>query len=192
LQRVDTFPTIPAKGEAALSQLDLFREVIAPCSTLVLSIAALAISWSSSAVQSRLAEAKLDFDLFGRRYEIYHAARSLIDRVKKHDEEELPPAELRALGHKIEEARFFFDRPTQVFLREIWDVSDRIMSTRHRRWRLNGGSDEAQWLALGKELSIDDARLSELDRQFAPTFERAMALAQLMRARVRAPREGGS
>ena len=168
-----------------MSQLDLFGEVIAPCSTLVLSIAALAISWSFSVAQGRLAEAKLDFDLFGRRYDIYQAARSLVDRVKKHDEEELPPADLRALGLKIEEARFFFDRPTQDFLKEIWYVSDRIISRRHRRWRLNGGSDEAQWLALGKELSIDDARLSDLDRQLAPIFERTMTIAHVARARAR-------
>jgi hypothetical protein len=102
---------------------DFFKDVIAPSSTIVLSVAAIAISWFFSDTQARLAKAKLHYDVFGKRYEIYEATRSLIDRVRKRDHAGLHPTELRALRLKIGEACFFFDRPTQMFLEEVLAVS---------------------------------------------------------------------
>ncbi len=75
---------------------------------IVLSFTAIAISWFFSATQARIANEKLNFDVFGKRYEIYEAARSLIDRVKSQDHAGLHPTELRALHLRMEEGCFFF------------------------------------------------------------------------------------
>src|SRR5271169_206893 len=75
--------------------------------------------------------------------------------TKAQDRARLQPTELRALGLKIGEACFFFDRPTQMFLKEVWTVSDRILFTRDQRELMNAVTDEARWLALGKQLSAD-------------------------------------
>lgn len=148
--------------------------------TFAVAVAAIAISLT----QARTARAKLIFDVFGKRYEIYEATRSLIDRVKGQDHAALHPTELRALHLKIGEARFFFDRSTQAFLTEVMAVSERILLARDRRNLLNGSSDEAEWIALGQELSADDARLSEMYRQLLATFERTMALTELTETRI--------
>jgi hypothetical protein len=157
-----------------MQDLILFKDVIAPIATIGLSLTAIAISWFFSREQARMAEAKLTFDVFGKRYEIYEATRSLIDRVKKQDHAGLHPTELRTLNLKIGEACFRFGESTQMFLNEVWTVSDRILLTRDRRQLLNESSDEAEWLALGKELSADEAKLAAMYSQLLPTFERAM------------------
>jgi hypothetical protein len=185
-----------AKKEAVMPGIDLFKEVIAPISTIILSAAAIAISWFFSSAQARTAKAqihlaldKLNFDVFGKRYEIYEVTRSLIDRVKAQDRARLHPTELRALGLKLGEACFFFDKSTQMFLKEVWTVSDRILLTRDQRELVNPESDEERWLALGKQLSADNARLSEMYSQLLPVFEQAMALTQLVKERAAMPRQ---
>ena len=160
-------------------EVNLVKDVIAPCATFAVAIAAIVISYT----QARTASAKLIFDVFGKRYEVYEATRELIDRVKGQHHAALHPTELRILYLKIGEACFFFDRSTQEFLKEVWAVSDRILLTRNRRKLLNESSDESEWLALGKELSADDARLSEMYGQLLTTFERTMALTELTETR---------
>jgi hypothetical protein len=182
-----------AKREALMSRSELFNEAIRSLSAIapiVISCAALAISWFFSSTQKRMADAKLNFDVFGKRYEIYEATRSLIDRVKKQEHAGSHPTELRALGLKLDEGCFFFDRSTQLFLKEVWTVSDRILLTRDRRKHLNESSDEVQWRALGEELSADEARLSEMYSRLILIFERAMGLTELVKERGSMPRTG--
>jgi hypothetical protein len=166
-----------------LSFIDLFREFIAPGSTIVLSLAVLAIAWSFSDACRRLEQARLNFEAFDKRFEIYEAARVLIDRIKRHDDAEARAHDLRALDLKIEQARFLFDRPIQDFLREISIVCSCILTARDRRGRLKQDSDDEYWLSLGKELSAYDAKLTALNDQLAPAFERAIALPQLVQNR---------
>ncbi len=158
-----------------MSGFDLFKEVTTSFLPIILSVAAIAISWFFSFTQLRVAETKLNFDVFGKRYEIYEATRSLIDRVKSQDLAKLHPTELRALHLKIQESCFFFDRSTQDFLKDVLIVSDRILLTRDRRKLLDESANESEWRALGKELSADDARLSKMYAQLLPTFEQVMA-----------------
>jgi hypothetical protein len=160
---------------------EIFKELVGPLSTFIPSIAAIYISWFISSTQTRWAEAKFSFDIFNKRYEIYEATRSLIDRVREQDHAKLHPRELRALHLKIGEACFFFDEATQMFLEEIWSVSDRILLTRDQRKLIDEGSDE--WLALGNSLSADDAKLSAMYSKLLPTFGRSMALTQLPKLR---------
>lgn len=162
-----------------MSDCNLFKDVIAPGSTIVLSFTAIAISWFFSRTQALTAKTKLDFDVFGKRYEIYEATRSLFDRVRKQDHARLHQTEFLALNLKISEAGFFFDRPTQVFLKEVWTVSDRVLLIRDQLEHVNRSSDEAKWSELGQELSANTARLSEMYSQLLPTFVQAMALTQL-------------
>jgi hypothetical protein len=163
-----------------LSFIDLFREIIAPGSTIVLSLAILAIAWSFSSACKRMERARLNFDAFDKRFEVYEAARVLIDRIKRHEDVEARAHDLRALDLKIEQARFLFDRPIQDFLREISIVCSCILTARDRRGRLKQSSDDERWLMLGKELSTYDARLTELNDRLAPAFEKAIALPQLV------------
>ena len=67
-----------------MSFVDFFKEIIAPGSALVLSLAALAIAWSFSGAYERMEQTRLNFDAFEKRFEIYEAARVLIDCVKRH------------------------------------------------------------------------------------------------------------
>jgi hypothetical protein len=166
-----------------LSFIDLFREIIAPGSTIVLSLAILAITLSFSGACRRIEQTRLNFDAFDKRFEVYEAARVLIDRIKRHEDVEARAHDLRALDLKIEQARFLFDRPIQDFLREISIVSSCILTARDRRGRLKQGSGDEQWLMLGKELSTYDARLTELHERLAPAFESAIALPQLVQNR---------
>jgi hypothetical protein len=163
--------------------IDLFREIIAPGSTIVLSLAMLAIAWSFSGACQRMEQTRLNFDAFDKRFEVYEAARVLIDRIKRHEDVEARAHDLRALDLKIEQARFLFDRSIQDFLREISIVCSCILTARDRRGRLKQGSEDERWLMLGRELSTYDARLTELNDRLAPAFERAIALPQLIQNR---------
>jgi hypothetical protein len=171
------------RREASLSFVDFFKEIIAPGSALVLSLAALAIAWSFSGAYERMEQTRLNFDAFEKRFEIYEAARVLIDCVKRHEDAEARAHGLRTLEIKIEQARFLLDRPVQDLLREIAIVCSCILTTRDRRGRLKQGSDDEKWLTFGKELSAYDAKLTELNDQLAPVFERAIALPQLVQSR---------
>lgn len=171
------------KREAWLSFMDFFREIIAPGSTIVLSLAILAIAWSSSAAYQRMEQNRLNFDAFDKRFEVYEAARVLIDRIKRHEDVEARMHDLRTLELKIEQARFLFDRPIQDFLREISIVCSCILTARDRRGGLKQGSDDEHWLLLGKELSTYDAKLTALNDQLAPAFEKAIAMPQLVQNR---------
>jgi hypothetical protein len=158
-----------------------FQEFIAPFSTLVLSLAVLAIAWSFSGAYRRLEQTRLNFDAFDRRFEIYETARILIDRVKRHEDGEARAQDLRALERKTEQARFLFERPIHDFLRELSIVCSCILTTRDRRGRLKQGADDERWLALGKELSTYDSRLTELNDQLVLAFEKALSLPEIVR-----------
>lgn len=166
---------------------DFLKDFAGPIATIVASGAALLVTWRFSSTQAMTAEAqkdialdKLNFDVFEKRYEIYSAARSLIDRVRKRDQASLHPEEVRGLYLKMEEACFFFDKSMRAYLNEVRTVSDQILLTRDQREDINVESDEAKWLTLGEKLSADEAKLSEMYSRLLPAFERAMALTQLV------------
>jgi hypothetical protein len=170
---------------------DFLKDFAGPFATVVASGAALVVTWRFSASQAKIAEAqkdialdKLNFDVFGKRYEIYLATRMLIDRIKKKDHASLHPEEVRGLYLKMAEACFFFDKPMQAYINEVRTTSDRILLTRDQRELVDERLDEATWVTLGKTLSGDEASLSEMYRELLPAFERAMALTQLVKERA--------
>ncbi len=153
LRRVDTFPTIPRpKGKGVVAIGSLLGKSSPRARPSFFSIAALAVLVVLfSVAHGRLAEAKLDFDLFGRRYDIYQAARSLVDRVKKHDEEGTACRGLARLGTLDRRGRAFSStRPSTGFSQR--DLVHRFGSDYVKapsplasEWRIGRGAGGSRW-----------------------------------------------
>lgn len=167
-----------------MSTLDVFKDLAGPLATIIAAVAAVFVTLRLGLIQARIAEAqknialdKLKLDVFSKRYEIYTATRAVIEHVKRDDLASSDP-KWRTLGQKLGEGCFFFDEPTQVFIREVWTVSDRLLLTRDQRDIL-AESNNDEWLALGAKLNADNVRLSEMYSKLLPTFERTMALTHI-------------
>jgi HAMP domain-containing protein len=68
------------------TMLDLFQTFAVPLATIFVSVAALVVTvaqWRIARAQKEIAYDKLKHDTFDRRYEIYQAAKALIEIICK-------------------------------------------------------------------------------------------------------------
>src|SRR3982074_116545 len=113
---------------------DFFKDFAGPIATAIAAATAAWITFRFNSRQTRIAESqteialdKLKVDVHKERYEIFCAAKSLVETIgAQHDLERINPATIRAFYVKIDEARFFFESDIRKFLDDLHDQCEKV------------------------------------------------------------------
>jgi hypothetical protein len=182
----------PLCGEMMVCWLDIVKAFASPLATVLGAGAAVYVTWSIGKAQVRIADSqaqtarmqrdiafdKLKHDLFERRYEVYTAAKGIMERViRTGAERPIDDLELLAMRIKLDEGRFFFP-PKLVAL---FDMIDQL-TTRHEvarmAWKRDNKIDEIRYKqadVMGDAIT----KLSEIHRQFVKLMQEEMEFSQL-------------
>ncbi len=131
--------------------------------------------------QRDIAYDKLKHDLFDKRYEVYSAAKALIEEIfAKSPVDEANP-EIKRLRLKLDEARFFFTSDTRAFCETIEKhVYDVLVSS-----RAASGYDEdnPERQKLRDKQAEAEIALANIYPMLAKKFERDLGFEQLTKDR---------
>jgi hypothetical protein len=169
---------------------DLFKDFAGPVAIVLAATVAASITWYFNRRQTQIAETQRDIAIdnlkvavFEKRYEIYVAAKSLMETIaREQDFQKMDDAKIRSLHVTLDEARFFFPEQTRAFLEEISTTCERCISAKGRRSLLNP-DDDSRWRTLSEEVTTLSLALDEMYRALPSKFEGALALKQLTNGR---------
>ena len=161
------------------STYDILKDFAGPVAAIVgafaASIVALSLGrsqWRIAASQRDIALDKLKFDLFQHRYEVYQAAKEILEYVPFIDEiQKSDSARVRALYVKLDEARFYFPPAICSVLSDIKD-----------RCELFFLHLSEYWTKLAEMLARDQSMIQATYASLPSTFESALAFKQLTTA----------
>jgi len=172
--------------------LDIAKAFASPLTTVLGAGAAVYVTWSIGKAQVRIAEGqaetaraqrdiafdKLKHDLFERRYEVYTAAKGIMERViRTGTDRPIDDLELLAMRIKLDEGRFFFP-PKRVAL---FDMIDQL-TTQHEVARMSwvrDNDDDAIRVKQGDVMGDAITKLSEIHRHFPKLMQEEMEFSQL-------------
>jgi len=162
------------------------KDFASPIVTLIAATIAGIITFTFARVQARIAGSqrdialdKLKFDLFRNRYEIYEAAKALLEYVPFiTDIDKSDASKIRSLYVKIDEARFYFPSDIRTVLDEIHDRCELFFTHLAERDTIII-DDREKWSCLAKILSEDQAALRTAYASLPRTFEKTLAFKQL-------------
>jgi hypothetical protein len=165
---------------------EFFKDFAGPIATLVAASVATFITIAFARAQARIAQSqrdialdKLKFDLLQRRYEIYQAAKELLEYMPfVHDIEKSDSNKIRTLYVKMDEARFYFPPSICSLLDNIRRYCEEFFVHLAKRDRLNIDDREA-WSAMAELLAADQATLRQIYAKLPETFETALKFEQL-------------
>jgi hypothetical protein len=174
-----------------ISVWEFFKAFTGPIAVIIASFAATWITYKLGNRQAKTAEAqrdiaydKLKHDLFDRRYEIYQAAKRLIeamfaaplgDDIKRHTD-----PEIKRLRLKLDEARFFFPPDTRAYCETIEKhVYDVLVASRAITGYSEGRPERQQ---LANQQAKAEKALATIHDELAKKFERDLGFDQLTRA----------
>jgi hypothetical protein len=111
------------------------KDFASPIVTLMTAVIALVITYMFGRIQADIAASQRDialdrlkFDLFRNRYEIYEAAKALLEYMPFiHDSVKQDVSKIRSLYVKMDEARFYFPPDICAVLKEIHDSCERLL-----------------------------------------------------------------
>src|SRR6516164_426944 len=103
---------------------DILKDFAGPVVTFIAAVVATSITYVINRNQFRIAQSQRDialdrlkFDLHTKRYEIYEAAKSLLEHIALvNDVKKCDPGKVRILYIKLDEARFYFPPEIQTSL----------------------------------------------------------------------------
>jgi hypothetical protein len=159
----------------------LLKDFAGPAATLIASITAIVVTALFSKSQLRIADSqrnialdKLKHDLFQKRYEIYEAAKALLEYVPFiTDVRRSDAARIRSWYVKIDEARFYF--PTEICV-VLSDIKDRCeLFFLHLAMRGSNIDDDKEWSRLADILAADQSMLRAIYHSLPETFASALA-----------------
>lgn len=125
-----------------MNWLEFFEKFAGPIATVIASLSAAAVAITFGRLQAKIARAqaatveaqkdiaqanldiafdKLKYDLFARRYEIYIAAKQLIETIFNQSPINVADPKIKELRIKVDEARFFFPPDTRAFCEQLPD-----------------------------------------------------------------------
>lgn len=165
----------------------LIKDFAGPTATVFASLAAFYLGWrfgnrqtSAVTAQAEIALDKLKYDLFEKRYEIYSAAKRLIEKVMHvRSLDKSDPDEIRSLYVKIDESRFFFPRDIQLHLQDIQSTSEKLLTLVGQREIMRLG--DAEWAAAADNIGAVSLRLNEFYAGLPKKFEQTLAFQQVTR-----------
>jgi hypothetical protein len=163
-----------------------FRDFASPIAVIIGSSVAGTITYIFSKAQKQIAGSQRDiafdrlkFDLFKNRYEIYEAAKELIEHVSLvSDIQKSAPTKIRALYIKLDEARFYFPPDICTFLNDLHSRCELFFSHLALRDQINM-DDAEQWSKSADLLASDQAALREIYGSLPSTFAKSLAFKQL-------------
>jgi hypothetical protein len=168
---------------------EILKDFAGPVATIVAAIAAACIAYIFGARQSAIAKTqadialdKLKYDLWKERYEIYSAAKMLVEYIAYvRDPNKIDTDKVRSLCVKIDEARFYFPDVVHEFLKEIVTLSEQFVRTMVQRDILR--KDDQQWTAMSDKLGSESMRLVAMYETLPEKFEEALAFKKLTQNR---------
>lgn len=165
-----------------------FKDFAGPISVIIASGAATWITYRLGNRQAKIAEAqkdiaydKLKHDLFDKRYEIYLAAKRLIeamlaappgDSVKRHTD-----PEIKRLRLKLDEARFFFPPDTRAYCEKIEKHVYDLLVASHATTGYSEDHPEQQ--RLRDQQANAEIVLAKIYEELAKKFTRDLGFDQL-------------
>jgi hypothetical protein len=164
----------------------VLRDFAGPLATLLAAVAAIVVTTLFNRWQLRIAKSqrdiahdKLKFDLFKQRYEIYEAAKGIIEYVSFiHDLEKSDSTKIRTLYVTLDEARFYYPPELCKYLNDLHDRCELFLSHLGERDRLNI-DNRKEWSRLADVLSADQSALRAIYASLPATFEASVAFKQL-------------
>lgn len=177
-----------------MSTYGILKDFLGPAATFFAAASAILVTCYFSRIQAEIAEAqkniaaaqrdiaadKLKHDLFGKRYEIYCAARSLIKSARQYSYEKPPSEKIVDLKVKLDEARFFFPKDIQALAREIESTCEAVMTQIDERTHQTP-NDSVAWSASAVQVTEGQAKLQRLFGELSARFERDLGFDQLTR-----------
>jgi hypothetical protein len=131
-----------------------------------------------AAVQRDIAFDKLKHDLFEKRYEIYVAAKGIMERViRAGTERPINDFELLNMRIKLDEGRFFFP-PKSVALFEIIDRLTTQHEVARLRWERENDNDVVR-VEQGDVMADAIQKISNIHREFPGLMQEEMQFSQL-------------
>jgi hypothetical protein len=127
--------------------------------------------------QRDIAYDKLKHDLFDKRYEVYSAAKSLIEEIFAKSPVDEANLEIKRLRLKLDEARFFFPSDTRAFCESIEKHVFSLLVASHAARGYSEGHPERQKLR-DKQAEAETA-LASIYPMLAEKFERDLGFDQL-------------
>jgi hypothetical protein len=179
---------------------EFFATFGGPIATLVASVAALIVTARFSSIQAGIARShaetaaaqrniaqsqrgiaydKLEHDLFDKRYEIYSAAKFIMERITRTGLQERPIEDMELLEKRIkmDEAQFFFPRQ-EVELFERIDALVTQHEVARMGWLRDNANDEIR-RRTGDEMAWALEQLAAIHREFAKLMKDEMGFGQL-------------
>ena len=168
------------------SAYQIVKDFAGPVAVIIGSAVASRIAYVFGKAQKQIAASqrdialdKLKFDLFKSRYEIYEAAKALIEHVSfVSDIQKCDPTKVRTLYIKLDEARFYFPRDICTFLDDLHAKCELFFSHLAMREQFNI-DDSEQWSKTADLLAADQSALREIYASLPRTFEQSLAFKQL-------------
>jgi hypothetical protein len=166
---------------------DFLKDFAGPVSTLIAAIAAVCVTihfnrkqTEIAATQRDIAEDKLRDDVFGRRYEIYKAAKDLIEYVMHiRSSEKCDPTVVRGFYLKLDEAQFFFSSKLTAHLDDIRNSVEKMLTLIGTREIMYRGDDE-QWAKSADEIGKLSYELNKTYGALPKRFAAEMAFRKVI------------
>ena len=175
-----------------------FATFAGPTATIIASGAATIIAWKFGSMQAeiargqaRTAEAqreiakgqleiaydKLKHDLFQKRYEVYLAAKGVIEAIFQQSPINVGDPKIKELRLKLDEARFFFPPDTRALCENI---EKHVYATMVANHAARGYSeDRVERMELREKQSKAEIELANIYPELAQKFERDLGFEQL-------------
>ena len=184
---------------------EFFATFAGPIATVTASIAATVIAYRLGSMQVQIARAqvqtaeaqkdiaqgqldiaydKLKHDLFQNRYEVYQAAKGVIEYIFNSSPINVGDPKLKELRLKLDEARFFFPPDTRALCDNIEKLVYETMVADHAA--RGYPEDHPERTKLRDKQSNTEIELSGIYPELAKKFERDLGFEQLTSIRIAA------
>ncbi|MGB7037404.1 MAG: hypothetical protein WBD71_17995 [Xanthobacteraceae bacterium] len=163
------------------------KDFAAPVATIIAAFAAVWVTRSLNLQQIEIAKAQRDIsldrlkhDLFQKRYEVYVAAKSLIEYVKREsDFKKIDSSRIRELRVILDEARFFFGPEIRSHLSEIDQTCEALLNGLALKWQIQDDSSDPKWAIAIQQLGDASRKLAAMYSILSEKFEPSLRFDQL-------------
>ena len=158
--------------------INVARDFAGPFATVLASCVAAYFARAQVQVaktQTNIANDKLKFDLYERRYAIYKATKDLIEYVRLNCNGYTDPNIIRSMYIKLDESRFFFDCDIRKVLDEVHDECENLLKAIEERRH-----GAVRWEGTAENVVRPQQKLNALYGSLPEAFEKALAFRHLI------------
>jgi hypothetical protein len=184
--------------EEEMDWYTIAKDFAGPLATIIAAITVARITWvfqsrqaAAAEQQIKIADAqretaegqwdiaydRLKYDTFKQRYEIYEAAKKVIEAIFNQSPVNEADPEIKRLRLKLDEARFYFPSDTRALCENIEQHVHAVLVASHA----SKGYDEArpERMKLREKQSKEEIALANIYPELAKKFERDLGFKQL-------------